>query len=157
MEESDEFGFETQRKLAENREIFIGDEFETFCQSVSELKIEKCLTDKILPVRNFYLKNIRKVVDEYLYTGIAYFYAVSKYNGESYQQEFKQANPVIVRVLEVSDTEYKVLITDSEYDGFIYNKLSQYLVYDDKGIKDKNLFDVPDIYVINKSQRSFEK
>ena len=157
LEESDEFGFETQRKLAENREIFIGDEFETFCQSVSELKIEKCLTDKILPVRNFYLKNIRKVVDEYLYTGIAYFYAVSKYNGESYQQEFKQANPVIIRVLEVSDTEYKVLITDSEYDGFIYNKLSQYLIYDDKGIKDKNLFDVPDIYIISKSQRSFEK
>lgn len=157
LEESDEFGFETQRKLAENREIFIGDEFETFCQSVSELKIEKCLTDKILPVRNFYLKNIRKVVDEYLYTGIAYFYAVSKYTGEDYQQEFTKANPVIIRVLEVSDTEYKVLITDSEYDGFIYNKLSQYLVYDDKGIKDKNLFDVPDIYIISKSQRSFEK
>ena len=157
LEESDEFGFETQRKLAENREIFIGDEFETFCKSITELKIEKCLTDKELPISNFYLKNIRKVVDGYWYEGTAYFYALSKYTGEAYQQEFRQANPVIIRVLEVSDTEYKVLITDKELDGFLYNKSRKYLVYDDKRIKDKINFDTPDIYFITKNQRGIKK
>ena len=154
LEESDEFGFETHRKVAENREIFVGDEFEIFCQSELELKINECLTDKVLPVNNFYLKNIQKLVDGYSYKGKAYFYTRNRYTGEYYQQEFTKANPVIIRILEVSDIQYKVLLTDSEYDGFIYHKIKQHLVYDEKGIKDKYTFDVPDVYFISKSQRS---
>ena len=154
IEESDEFGFETQRRFAESRNIYVGDEFEIFSSDISELEINRCMIDEEKTVRNFYIKNIQKQVDEYMYTGTAYFYAQSRRTGDFYQQEFKQANPVIIRVIESSDTEYKVLITDSEYDGFLYDKNKKYLVYDSNGIKDKYSYDVPDIYLIGKSRRS---
>ena len=151
MEESDEFGFGTEIRQIESREIFIGDEFEVICGETDELSIDCCIIDnQNKPVNNFYVKNIKKQIDGYMYTGTAYFYAVSRYTGDYYQQEFTKANPIIIRIIEVSDVEFTVLITDSEYDGFYYNKIKNRLEFIDRSIKDRNTYDIPDTYRIRK-------
>ena len=151
MEESDEFGFGTEIRQIESREIFIGDEFEVICGETDELSIDCCIIDnQNKPVNNFYVRNIKKQIDGYMYTGTAYFYAVSRYTGDYYQQEFTKANPIIIRIIEVSDVDFTVLITDSEYDGFYYNKIKNRLEFIDRSIKDRNTYDIPDTYRIRK-------
>ena len=152
IEESDEFGFGTEKRQIESREIFIGDEFEVLCGEKEELNIDCCIIDnQNKPVNNFYVKNIIKQIDGYMYIGTAYFYAMSKYTGQYYQQEFTKANPIIIRIIEVSDVEFTALITDSEYDGFYYNKIKNRLEFIDRNIKDKNTYDIPDTYRIRKN------
>lgn len=149
LSEADEFGFGVEPQLIETIPYILGDPvIQAMCQN-SEYQITQCNIDGVLKrIKNFYIEGLKTIVEGHLYEANACYYKWDVYSGEYKKAYFKTANPVILRLYSINENVLEIIMTDKEYDGFLYNKISGHLISDDRGLKDKELLYVPDLYIV---------
>jgi len=149
LSEADEFGFGLESQIIETIPYIIGDPvIQAMCQN-SEYQITQCNIDGVLKrIKNFYIEGIKTIVEGHMYEANACYYKWDAYSGEYKKAYFRTANPVILRLFSINENVLEIIMTDKEYDGFLYNKISGHLISDDRGLKDKEVLDVPDLYIV---------
>ena len=149
LSEADEFGFGLESQIIETIPYIIGDPvIQAMCQN-SEYQITQCNIDGVLKrIKNFYIEGIKTIVEGHMYEANACYYKWDVYSGEYKKAYFRTANPVILRLFSINENVLEIIMTDKEYDGFLYNKISGHLISDDRGLKDKEVLDVPDLYIV---------
>ena len=149
LSEADEFGFGLESQIIETIPYIIGDPvIQAMCQN-SEYQITQCNIDGVLKrIKNFYIEGIKTIVEGHMYEANACYYKWDVYSGEYKKAYFRTANPVILRLYSINENILEIIMTDKEYDGFLYNKISGHLISDDRGLKDKEVLDVPDLYIV---------
>ena len=149
LSEADEFGFGLESQIIETIPYIIGDSvIQAMCQN-SEYQITQCNIDGVLKrIKNFYIEGIKTIVEGHMYEANACYYKWDVYSGEYKKAYFRTANPVILRLYSINENILEIIMTDKEYDGFLYNKISGHLISDGRGLKDKEVLDVPDLYIV---------
>lgn len=149
LSEADEFGFGLESQIIETIPYIIGDPvIQAMCQN-SEYQITQCNIDGVLKrIKNFYIEGIKTIVEGHMYEANACYYKWDVYSGGYKKAYFRTANPVILRLFSINENVLEIIMTDKEYDGFLYNKISNHLISDDRGLKDKEVLDVPDLYIV---------
>ena len=149
LSEADEFGFGVEPQIIETIPYILGDPvIQAMCQN-SEYQITQCNIDGALKrIKNFYIEELKTIVEGHMYEANACYYKWDIYSGEYKKAYFRTANPVILRLFSINENVLEIIMTDKEYDGFLYNKISGHLISDDRGLKDKEVLDVPDLYIV---------
>ena len=149
LSETDEFGFGIEPQIIETIPYILGDPvIQAMCQN-SEYQITQCNIDGVLKrIKNFYIDGLKTIVEGHLYEANACYYKWDVYSGEYKKAFFRTANPVILRLFSINENTLEIIMTDKDYDGFLYNKISGHLISDDRGLKDKEVLDVPDLYIV---------
>ena len=149
LSEADEFGFGVEPQIIEAIPYIIGDPvIQAMCQN-SEYQITQCNIDGVLKkIKNFYIEELKTIVEGHMYEANACYYKWDAYSGEYKKAYFRTANPVILRLFSINENTLEIIMTDKDYDGFLYNKISGHLISDDRGLKDKEVLDVPDLYIV---------
>ena len=117
-----------------------------------QVQIKKCDIDghgNYKSIENFYFDNINSEIFGLSYHADAFFYYFVRSSGEYVKKYFKGANPIYIRIIEQKENSISLVLTDNDYDGFLYEKNRSYLIYDTKNIKDSKNYEFPDHYIID--------